>query len=380
MNAPLVHYSLATSWDDRLLEELAALNAKSSDTARVVELYGSHKTSLTGGGRPAYRLPDVSGDAFEQHLILARKLGFDFNYVMNAPSFNGSEHSSEWLSEVAGFIERLCNAGVERLTIANKALLGFVREQFPALRINVSLIAGVDTPEAARRFEDMGADLIVLSPFTVNRDFAALRAIRAAVSCDLELYANIPCLDRCWMRDAHYCYSGRASQIKVKADVESDPFLLKCSLAYLANPVSLLRSPFIRPEDVESYAELGINMIKLSDRSETTDFLLRTAEAYLHKRHDGDLFELIFREGRKFRAGLGKRAADVADLALPVRIDNARLSALNFIERIRDIPEPALTAFYQQATQEAVSLPDEETLNRWRTVLATEPVMVKMER
>lgn len=368
MSKPVLEYSVATSWGDGLLHGLAALNANAVGV-RVSEIYGSHRATPTGGGRPAYRLPDVSGENFEQHLSLAHSLGLRFNYVLNAPSFNGNERSPEWWKEVAGFIERLAEAGVNRLTIANPALLGFVREKFPAFQINVSLIAGVDTPEAARRFEDMGADVIVLSPFTVNRDFATLRAIRAAVSCSLELYANIPCLDNCSMRDAHYRYSGQASRVGRLINIASDPFLVKCSSAYLSDPVNLLRSPFIRPEDVAVYGELGINVIKLSDRSESTDFLLRTAGAYLAQRYDGDLFQLIFRAGQKFRAGLGDRSSEVAGLDLPVRIDNAKLSALNFIEQIRDVPEPALTAFYEHSTREAVSLPDAENLSKWRSVL-----------
>jgi collagenase-like PrtC family protease len=374
-----LEYSIATSWDDALLHDLTALNGKANG-ARIGEIYGSHRITPIGSGRPTYRLPDVSAEAFTRHLALARKLGFGFNYVLNAPSFDGRERSTEWLREIAGFIEGLVAAGVERVTIANPTLLGFVRERFPALRISVSLIAGVDTPDAARRFEDMGADLIVLSPFTVNRDFATLRAIRAAVGCQLELYANIPCLDRCSMRDAHYRYSGRASQADVKTDVTYDPFLLKCSLAYLSDPVNLLRSPFIRPEDIEAYGEIGINVIKLSDRTESSAFLLETAGAYLAGHYDGDLFHLVFRAGRKFRAGLGRNASTIADLALPVRIDNARLSALNFIEHIRDVPEAALTDFYEYATREAVSVPDEGTLSRWRTVLAANPIAADLSR
>ncbi len=379
MSGHPLEFSIATSWDDALLHGLAALNTEARG-ARIGEIYGSHRITPTGSGRPTYRLPDVSAEAFARHLALAGKLGFGFNYVLNAPSFDGRERSPEWLREVAGFIEGLVAAGVERVTIANPTLLGFVRERFPALRISVSLITGVDTPEAARRFEDMGADLIVLSPFTVNRDFATLRAIRAAVGCQLELYANIPCLDRCSMRDAHYRYSGRASQIDVKTDVACDPFLLKCSLAYLSDPVNLLRSPFIRPEDVGTYGEIGIDVIKLSDRTESSAFLLETAGAYVAGGYDGDLFHLIFRAGRKFRAGFGKSGSAIADLALPVRIDNARLSALNFIEHIRDVPEPALTDFYEHATREAVSLPDDATLSLWRTALATNPVTVGLAR
>ena len=84
-----------------------------------------------------------------------------------------------------------------------------------------------------------------------------------------------------------------------------DPFLMRCSQSFLSEPMEFLRSPFIRPEDVSVYRKTGINVIKLSDRTEATGFLLRTARAYAGERYDGNLFDLIFRGGRKIRAGLG---------------------------------------------------------------------------
>jgi len=368
MTGSVLEYSVATSWEDTLLEDLAALNTSAID-ASVSEVFGSHRATPTGTGRPTYRLPDVSSQAFERHLKLAHRLGIRFNYVLNAPSFGGREADRKWWHEVGEFLDQLVQAGVDCVTIANEELLRFVRHRFPALQINVSLIAGVDTVEAARHFNDLGVDVIVLSPFTVNRDFATLVSIRAAVNCKLELYANIPCLNHCPMRKAHYQYSGRASRTDERSGVASDPFLMKCSSAYLSSPVELLRSPFIRPEDAHVYRDLGIDVIKLSDRSESSAFLLRTAQAYLEQRYNGDLFELIFRSGRKFRAGLGELAVEVEDLPLSVQINNGALSAMNFIEQVQQLKEPALTEFYQRATSEAVSLPDNETLARWRAVL-----------
>lgn len=365
-----LEYSIATSWDDVLLEGLAALNNAAGRQASIAEIYGSHRATITGGGRPSYRLPEVSEETFERHLALAQRLGLRFNYVLNAPTFDGREKDPEWLRQVGRFLDRLGKAGVSSLTIANEMLLRFARREYPGFRIYLSLIAGVDTVEAARRFEDMGVDVIILSPFTANRDFFSLRAIRAAVTCGIELYANIACLSDCRFRDAHYCYSGRGSRIGGNDNLTSDPFLMMCSSMYLTDPMQFLRTPFIRPEDVGVYRDLGINAIKLSDRSETTEFLLKTAKAYLAERYDGNLFDLVFRSGRKFRAGLGDRRADGEDLTLPVEIDNDALSSLDFINRIRDLSEPALSEFYRLAVREAVSLPDSDTLSRWRTILS----------
>ena len=359
---------MATSWSDALLSELVSLN-RAHDRTRFSEIYGAHRTSITGHGRPAYRLPQVDPDVFERHVRGARQLGLRFNYVMNAPSFGGRETNPGWLREVSNFLEYLAGCGVCGVTIAHPRLLQFVKREFPDFRLNVSLIAGVDTVAAARKFEDLGVDAINLNPFTINRDFDALRAIRRAVRCELELYANIACLDHCPQRVAHYEYSGRTSQETGNPEVRQDPFLMRCSHTFLSDPVEFLRSPFIRPEDVSAYREVGIDIIKLSDRTESTEFLLNTARAYAGEKYDGNLFDLIFRGGRKIRSGLGLVSSGPAVREIPVVIKNPVLNELGFIEQIKKLQGADRAEFYRTAAACAVKFVDSKAIDEWRGML-----------
>ena len=363
-----LQYSIATSWSDALLRGLVALNRAHRRTC-FSEIYGAHRTSLTGHGRPAYRMPQVDPDLFERHVGAARQLGLRFNYVMNAPDFGGREKDPGWWREVSRFVGHLSDGGVSGVTITHPALLQFVKREFPDLRVNVSLIAGVDTVAAARKFEDLGVDVINLNPFTINRDFEALRAIRRAVRCELELYANIPCLDHCPRRVAHYQYSGRASQEKGNPEVQQDPFLMRCSHTFLSEPVEFLRSPFIRPEDVSAYHEVGIDILKLSDRTESTEFLLGTARAYAEGKYDGNLFDLIFRSGRKIRSGLGFAQPGLAAREIPVLIRNQVLDELGFIGQIQKLRGAELMDFYRTAAARAVEFGDRAAITAWRNVL-----------
>jgi collagenase-like PrtC family protease len=363
-----MHYSIATSWSEALLDGLVSLN-RLHPLACFSEIYGAHRTSVTGHGRPAYRLPRVEPAVFEQHVRRAARLGLRFNYVMNAPDFGGRENDAAWLNEVSGLLETLARCGVGVVTISHRALLRFVKREFPDFRINVSVIAGVDTVDAAREFEDLAVNVINLNPFTINRDFDALHAIRQAVRCELELYANIPCLDHCPRRDAHYQYSGRASQASGGAEVSQDPFLMSCSHAFLSEPMEFLRSPFIRPEDVGAYRDLGIDIIKLSDRTEATEFLLMTAQAYAAERFDGNLFSLIFRDGRKIRAGLGFVQPGVPVQEIPVIIKNSVLDELGFIGQIKRLRGEDLANFYRDAAARAVVCTNPQAIDQWRTVL-----------
>jgi collagenase-like PrtC family protease len=416
-----LQFSIATCWDDALLDGLVALQ-REHPRARFVEVYGAHRTNITGHGRPAYRLPEVSAEVFERHVRRARELGLRFNYVMNAPDFGGRETSVAWLGEVSRWLKYLAECGVTGVTISHPDLLQFVKREFPDFRLNVSVITGVDTVAEARRFEDIGADVINLNPFTINRDFDSLRAIRQAVDCELELYANIPCLDRCPRRDAHYRYSGRASQaaggqgeginsdgrgdfpspagageggaiapgegcrestnsygqgeVRVRreglapgAAVTEDPFLMHCSHTFLSNPVEFLRSPFIRPEDVPAYRQIGMDFIKLSDRTEGTAFLLQTAKAYAAGHYDGNLFDLIFRSGRKIRAGLGWVQPGAPAQPIPVIIRNSVLTELKFIEQIKKLRGAKRAEFYTRAAARAVSVTNPQAVEEWLSVL-----------
>ncbi len=366
--SPPGHFSIATSWDDALLEQLVALNHE-HPRACFSEVYGAHRTSITGHGRPAYRLPQVAAEVFERHVRRALELGLRFNYVMNAPDFGGRENDPGWRREVCRWLEYLAGCRVSGVTISHPALLQLVKREFPDFRVNVSVIAGVDTAAEARRFEDMGVDVINLNPFTINRDFAALRAIRQAVRCELELYANIPCLDHCPRRDLHYRYSGRASQNSGGAEVTQDPFLMQCSYAFLSDPVEFLRSPFIRPEDVCAYREAGMDIIKLSDRTEATAFLLQTARAYAEERYEGNLFDLIFRSGRKIQAGLGWIQPGIPRQEIPVVIRNSVLNELGFIGQIKRLRGAELMEFYRAAAARAVCYTKPEAIAEWRRVL-----------
>ena len=220
----MLNFSIATPWDDAFLADLQVLN-QDLTRSRFTEVFGSHRTSITGGGRPAFRLPDVTAECFERHVRVANERGLLFNYVMNAPALPDCHTDPRWLSRLTAFLEYLIACGVNKLTIADRSLLTLVKERFPQFLLTVSLIAGTDTVEQAQEYEALGADVINLNPFTINRDFQTLAKIRKAVQCQLEVYANIACLDHCPKRDAHYMHSATLSRDGGHTDIAEDALL-----------------------------------------------------------------------------------------------------------------------------------------------------------
>jgi hypothetical protein len=67
---------------------------------------------------------------------------------------------------------------------------------------------------------------------------------------------------------------------------------LGCSRYFLGDHAHILRSPFIRPEDVELF-EPHADVIKLCGRTRGAGVMQRIARAYLQRSYRGNLLELM---------------------------------------------------------------------------------------
>jgi hypothetical protein len=191
----------------------------------------------------------------------------------------------DWLGET----------GINRVTVSTPYLLEAVKARFPAFKVRVGIYAQVDSPTRARFWEDLGADAITLESFSINRDFERLQAIRAAVSCDLQLIANHSCLPNCPMQPYHQ--NGFAHSSAGGRRLFIDYCVLRCSRLRLQDPVLFLKSAWIRPEDLAAYEELGFTSFKLLERGIPSSELLARLQAYAGRRWDGDLARLILSYG-----------------------------------------------------------------------------------
>jgi hypothetical protein len=112
------------------------------------------------------------------------------------------------------------------------------------------------------------------------------------------------------------------------------------------DPLNLIRSDFIRPEDLDRYRELGVSSFKIVDRACSTEALVERVRAY-HSRHwEGDLLQLIGPRGSPPRRrrlpvmdslrhlgvrralGLLRSARQFMKLEVPWSVDNRALHDL----------------------------------------------------
>ncbi len=325
---------VATSWDDALLRGLAGMP--------VYAVFGKLQQDLVGGGRPSNILPPVDWEQMTRHIGLAHDLGFRFNYLWNATSLGDAEYNPAYVHDMQEQLRRLVDIGVDGLVVGLPWMIGLAKRVARELEVTVSSLIDVVTPREAQQFEGMGADAIVLH-HAANRDFGVLEEIRASVRCDLELIVNNSCVYQCPYNNCHHVspsFHSRAGSVPL---LEYELFW--CAGRHARDGAEIIRSRWIRPEDLHAYEAVGYDRFKIAGRGRSTAWLLRAAQAYAGRAYPGDLTDIIsmsqhapLRLARRRAAeGDGSHAAEWAAIAADLEpiaglaIDNSLIPP-NFID------------------------------------------------
>ena len=276
---------VGANWDIAFLD---AVKGTSVDA-----LFGKLPFDIVGGARPGFVLPDVDRDDVEQYIQACHERGLAFSYLLNAPCLGNLQYSKRGYGQLIELLEWIDQSGADSVTIGMPYLIDLVRERFPRLKVKVSTTARVNTVRKAQQYEAMGVEEIIIDEH-INREFKTLEAIRKTVGCNLELILNNICLWQCPYNYEHVNHDGHSSR-----DGEQDDY---CYLQYpgylclyrkLTEPVELLKSPWIRPEDVSAYEELGYDSFKITERFKRTPLLLEHVQAYENRRYEGNLLDLF---------------------------------------------------------------------------------------
>jgi collagenase-like PrtC family protease len=276
---------LGSNWD---LSSLDALKGTSVDA-----LFGKLPFDVVGGARPGFVLPQVDRNYVGRYIKACHERGLEFSYLLNAPCLGNLQYSKKGYGQLIELLEWIDQSGADAVTIGLPYLIDLVRKRFPRLKVKVSTTARVNTVRKALQYEDMGVEEIIIDEH-INREFKTLEAIRKAVTCNLELIVNNICLWQCPYNYEHVNHDGHASR-----EGEEDDY---CYLQYpgylclyrkLTDPVELLKSPWIRPEDIPHYEAIGYEHFKITERFKRTSLLLEHVKAYENRRYDGNVLDLF---------------------------------------------------------------------------------------
>jgi len=305
-----MRFRVACNWDPALLEGLRGLPVNC--------LFGSLAPDLVGGGRPAAALPKTTRDNAIAFIQRVRAAGMDFNYTLNAPCLDNREFTPEFGKAFDELMEWVTAAGATEVTVTVPVLAQRLRRRYPDLKLACSVFNRVASVRQAQRMEQLGYDDLVLEFTAVNRDLRLIEAIRHAVRCRLTLVANVVCLYECATRIYHANCDGHSSQYWHPLYKQPNRYCyLQCTVERFGNPVEFIRTPWIRPEDVATYEQLGIDCLKIAERTQTTDWILRAARAYTAGRYDGNLLDLVSYPEKMLRYVV---ASALPDRPLPDRL------------------------------------------------------------
>ncbi len=278
---------LPTNWDPELIARIAPFKPD--------YIYGSLPSEATL--RSSLVLSQASEDDVALHVRQAAELGIRLVYVMNATCLGNKEYSEEGRGHLLQRLQWLFDIGAAAVVTANPFVMELVRENFPDLELHISVLASVNDARKAKFFEDLGAAVIHLDP-QINRDFRRLETIRKAVKCDISLVVNEGCLLSCPIRQYHSNMISHSGE-SIAGRYYVDYCYYRCSLLKVGDAAEYLRSPWVRPEDLAIYEDLGIDLCKVAGRekmeegpSSHTDWIAMVADAY-RSGHCDDVARLL---------------------------------------------------------------------------------------
>jgi len=281
----LMKLRVGANWDISFLD---AVRGTSVDA-----LFGKLPFDIVGGARPGFVLPQVDRNDVKQYIEACHQRGLEFSYLLNAPCLGNLQYSRKGYRQLINLLEWIDQSGADSVIVSIPYLIDLVRKRFPRLNVKVSSTAHVNTVRKALQYEEMGVEEIIIDEH-INREFKTLEAIRKAVKCNLELIVNNICLWQCPYNYEHINHDGHASR---EGEEEQYCYLqypgYLCLYRKLTDPVELLKSPWIRPEDIHHYEGLGYDHFKITERFKRTPLLLEHVKAYEDRRYDGNLLDLF---------------------------------------------------------------------------------------
>jgi collagenase-like PrtC family protease len=269
------------------------LDRLGKEASSVDVLFGQITDDPFGGGRGSFLAPKGNREQAREFIAEARRRGFHFNYLLNGACLDNLETTRQGNRLLFDHIEWVAATGADKVTVTLPILLVWLKRHFPEFQVVVSSWARVANVKRAKYWEGIGADEIILAE-SATRDFAALKALRRALRCKIEVIANPSCLYLCYLDTNHINMMSHSSQGgHVSNGFVLDHCQVYCQRLKLGNPDELIKARWVRPEDVGAYEEIGIDSLKLLERFRNTESLMQVVRAYEDRRFDGNFVELL---------------------------------------------------------------------------------------
>ncbi|ODS42918.1 MAG: hypothetical protein MSIBF_06565 [Candidatus Altiarchaeales archaeon IMC4] len=281
---PNFKFSVPYNNNQGLLNRIS--DVRGSDGNGVQEIYLSGPPEYLASGRIMPRL-DIEG--FTSILGKIHDMGLRANLILNSTCEGLDWYHPKNVSSVIRYVKKMhTEHGLEAVTVANPLYLQRIRKELPKIEINASVLADIDSVQRAVFFKKLGADVIIPDR-DINRDLELLKEVKEAVDCELKLMVNEGCLFKCPYRKFHF---NMVSHWSKEGKTPKDQFFFNCHHISRIDPSQILKSCWIRPEDLKKYSKIT-DYFKISGRTRDTEWIINAAKAYLNEGFNGNLLEIM---------------------------------------------------------------------------------------
>jgi collagenase-like PrtC family protease len=284
-------FTVGYNWDPNLLDKI--------NYPKVESVYSGDSSSVIGGGRASVVIKDIEEEEVRKNIKLVHDRNLEFDYTLNSGCTSNREFTKEGYKEIINYIDNVYSLGVDSVTVTLPSLVSIIKKYYPKLKVKISTFQRIGSVEMVRRFEELGADAVMICEHS-NRDFKLLRKIREAVDCKLALVANVGCVFYCINAHSHIVSTSHSSTTgECNSIFTAVPYTADCLTTRLKDLSEYIKMRYIRPEDVNIYEEIGIDLLKICDRHTKTDVLADRVKAYSERSFKGNLMNLLGQKADK---------------------------------------------------------------------------------
>jgi collagenase-like PrtC family protease len=268
-------------------------------SANISSMYFPIPSNICGNGRSRNRVSSIEETI--NHIKLSHKYGVASYALMNSTTEGGHELTHTFEQQIRETLNTLMDAGLNGLVTNHPLICSWVdvlrRQKGYDFTIKIGLWSEVSYPRDVEVFSNFGADAFSVN-FDLNRNFPMLEALRLCTPKKLILLANNGCIYRCPYRFFHrslqslYSRMSREEQQGIRSQFS---YFELCGDYLKSHPLDLIKTPFIRPEDVSIYLDMGFDEIKLSTRNHPYYVMRDVIKCYVEERYEGDICKLLFK-------------------------------------------------------------------------------------
>jgi collagenase-like PrtC family protease len=336
--------NVGCNWTWELIEGLCKRTSSTHTGVNIASVYGS----VIGPGRlgdnpfrtarPDERLRVVDDMEFVSMVDTLHAAGIDINYTINANCIPVPELFTRGGQLISRAVDWLLNMSVyaDSFTVAHPLVIEAV-QRHTSVPIECSIIMDIRTLGQLHWIKDHWPSVArVCISLDRNRDFAFLREAskmhKQDTAPDLDLLVNEFCSiggHSCSGLFRQSCYMAHSHGYFMQAD--NYP-MSRCTASRWKRPASWLCAPFILPQWLSFYTDLGVRTFKISGRTHPTEYILSIVDAYLRREYRGNLLGLWAQLESIWNTAKGQEEA-VSRLNIPVELLDSCSPGGQFLRR-----------------------------------------------